>query len=98
MALPLTTLLKSVDDKVAEISSIHLRLHSRIKELEKENETLNQELDNSRRELAKALNDVEFLTLSHRLADSPDSIVSARRRIARLIRTIDNCISMLKEE
>jgi len=41
---------------------------------------------------------VEFLTMSYRLADSPDTIVSARRRIARLIRTIDSCISMLKEE
>lgn len=98
MALPLTTLLKSVDDKVAEISAIHFRLHSRIEELERENENLKQELDDTRSRLAKALNDVEFLTMSHRLADTPDSIVSARRRIARLIRTIDNCISMLKEE
>lgn len=98
MALPLTTLLKSVDDKVAEISAIHFRLHSRIEELEKENENLRQELDDARQKLAKALSDVEFLTMSHRLADSPDSIISARRRIARLIRTIDNCISMLREE
>ncbi|MDE6531988.1 MAG: hypothetical protein K2M27_00455 [Muribaculaceae bacterium] len=98
MALPLNTLLKSVDDKVTEISAIHFRLHARIEELEKENDYLRQELEETRRQLSKALNDVEFLTMSHRLADSPDSIISARRRIARLIRTIDNCISMLKEE
>lgn len=98
MALPLISLLTTVDDKVTEISNLHRQLHQRIKALEEEKEDLRRELDETRARLRKAELDVEFLTMSHRLADSPDSIISTRRHIARLIRNIDSCISMLKEE
>jgi regulator of replication initiation timing len=98
MALSLTALLQSVDDKVTQLSAVQTQLKARIAALEEENDNLRYELDNTRKELAAARTDAEFLTMSHRLADSPDTIISARRRIARLIRTIDNCISMLKEE
>lgn len=78
--------------------AIHRRQREQIVRLEKENEDLRTQLSETRAELDNTRKDVEFLTMSHRLADSPDSVISARRRIARLIRTIDNCISMLKEE
>lgn len=98
MAQPLITLLKSVDEKITELSTIQKQLYARIEELEEENAELRQELQDNKALLAKATTDIEFLTMSYRLAESPDSIISTRRRIARLIRTIDNCISMLKEE
>ena len=41
--------------------------------------------------------DAEFLAVSHKLADSPDTLVSARRHLARLTRHIDRCLEMLKE-
>lgn len=78
--------------------AIQRRQREQIVRLEKENEDLQTQLSETRAELDNTRKDVEFLTMSHRLADSPDSVISARRRIARLIRTIDNCISMLKEE
>ena len=78
--------------------AIQRRQREQIVSLEKENEDLRTQLSETRAELDNTRKDVEFLTMSHRLADSPDSVISARRRIARLIRTIDNCISMLKEE
>ncbi len=78
--------------------AIQRRQREQIVRLEKENEDLRTQLSETRAELDNTRKDVEFLTMSHRLADSPDSVISARRRIARLIRTIDNCISMLKEE
>ena len=98
MALPLNSLLRSVDSKVTELMAIQRRQREQIVRLEKENEDLRTQLSETRAELDNTRKDVEFLTMSHRLADSPDSVISARRRIARLIRTIDNCISMLKEE
>ncbi len=98
MAQPLITLLKSVNEKITELSTIQKPLYARIEELEEENAGLRQELQDNKALLAKATTDIEFLTMSYRLAESPDSIISTRRRIARLIRTIDNCISMLKEE
>ncbi len=78
--------------------AIQRRQREQIVRLEKENEDLRTQLSETRAELDNTRKDVEFLTMSHRLADSPDSVISARRRIARLIRTIDNSISMLKEE
>lgn len=98
MAQPLTSLLSQISDKITEIETNQKQLYARIKILEEENESLQDTIKELRQLLSQANTDKEFLTMSHRLADSPDSIVSTRRRIARLIRTIDNCISMLKEE
>ena len=98
MALPLTTILQSISEKANALGELNQTLYARIATLEEENSTLRQELEDCRKDLEVARRDVEFLTMSHRLASSPDSIISTRRHIARLIRTIDTCISMLKEE
>lgn len=98
MAQPLISILSQISDKITELEAIRQQQNSRIKFLEEENEDLKEKLKEQTQLLHQANIDKEFLTMSHRLADSPDSIISTRRRIARLIRTIDNCISMLKEE
>ncbi len=98
MAQPLITLLSQISDKITELETIQQQLYARIKVLEDENDDLKYQLKEKTALLNKVTIDNEFLTMSHRLAESPDSIISTRRRIARLIRTIDNCISMLKEE
>ena len=41
--------------------------------------------------------DCEYLEVSHKLADNPDTLVATRRRLAGLIRNIDRCLEMLKE-
>ena len=66
--------------------------------LRTEAETLRQELAETRSELAVARQEVDFLTVSHRLADDPDRLVSARRRLQRLIAKIDRCVALLKED
>lgn len=63
-----------------------------------EAEELRQQLDECRQELREAKMEVDFLTVSHRLADSPQHIISARRRLQRLIARIDRCVSLLKED
>ncbi len=98
MAQPLLSILADLNEKISRLAGVQEALKKRIIELEKENENLKAELKESRDMLDKANTDVEFLTMSHRLAENPDSIIATRRRIARLIRTIDNCISMIKEE
>lgn len=98
MAQPLISLLQTLDQKISVLIAIQQRLHARIDNLEEENRSLRQELEETRAKQRQTETDVQFLTMSHRLADSPDTIISTRRRIARLIRTIDKCISMLKEE
>ncbi len=63
-----------------------------------EAEELRQQLDECREQLREARMEVDFLTVSHRLADSPENIISARRRLQRLIAKIDRCVSLLKED
>lgn len=67
-------------------------------QLEKEVERLRRELDDCRRELTQSRMEVDFLTVSHRLADSPDHLISARRRLQRLIAKIDRCVALLKDD
>lgn len=98
MAQPLIPLLQTLDSKINDLSAVHQRLHARIDSLEEENRNLRIELEETRELLRQAQTDAQFLTMSHRLAASPDTIISTRRRIARLIRTVDKCISMIKEE
>ena len=59
---------------------------------------LEEQLTEERQNANRARLDADYLTVSHRLADSPDTIIATRRRISSLIRTIDRCISMLKDD
>lgn len=98
MDQPLVSILSDISGKLSELAARQDSMKAKIRSLEVENGNLKEELSDTRSQLQQALLDVEFLKMSHRLADSPDSLIATRRRIARLIRTIDNCISMLKEE
>lgn len=64
-----------------------------------------EEAADLRRELAVALGeiqrqklDIEFLTLSHKLADSPQALADARATVKRLIAEVDKAISLLNED
>ncbi len=98
MDQPLIPLLHTLDRKISKLADINQGLHARIESLEEENQNLRLELEEMKSRLKQAETDAQFLTMSHRLAQSPDTIISTRRHIARLIRNIDKCISMLKEE
>ncbi len=63
-----------------------------------EAEAMKQELEDCREQLRAAQLEVDFLTVSHRLADSPEKLISARRRLQGLIAKIDRCVSLLKED
>lgn len=98
MARTLPEILVSISDRVSA-------LENRLRAVEAENALLRTQLDDTRARLDEtrterdhALLDVEFLTVSHRLADSPEAIQSARTRISRMIRTLDKCITLLKDD
>ena len=73
-------------------------LQEKIQKLEEINRELTTRHQHDVEEIEKARKDIEFLSLSHRLADSPEALVSARKIIARLIRNVDSCIRMIKED
>lgn len=97
MAMPLLSVLNSLQERLDGLVAAHNELLNKIRELEEENLQLKAEIKEKDLALGKAETDIEYLTMSHKLAENPDTIIAARRKIAGLIRTIDNCISMLKE-
>ena len=97
MANPLLSILNELHGNIFRLSDHESQLHERIRELEKTKSDLEAELEDARSQLAAALSAVVFLKVSHRLADSPDTLADTRRHIARLIRNLDLCINMLKE-
>ena len=90
--------LESLTAKIEKLGAMHKQLQQRIGVLEDENQILRKELANERHELQKAKTDIEFLTVSHRLADNAESVITTRHLLGSLIRTIDNCIRMINEE
>ena len=94
-------LIRSVSDLVKKIDSLlslQKKLQDRVAALETQNRELMKQHTDDVSSLEKAKREIDFLTISHRLADSPEALVSARNEISKLIRTIDNCIRMIKED
>lgn len=97
MATPLPDILDTLRIQIEARRKEYARLKERNRLLEEENADLRRLAAEAQKEREKAMLDAEFLAVSHKLADSPDTLVSARRHLARLIRNIDRCLEMLKE-
>ena len=72
-----------------------------VKELKRTQEALadlERELSQTREELHKKTLDVEFLTVSHKLADTPQALADTRNVIRKMIVKIDKAMAMLKED
>lgn len=97
MATPLPDILDTLRLQIEARRKEYARLKERNRLLEEENADLRRLAAEAQKEREKAMLDAEFLAVSHKLADSPDTLVSARHHLARLIRNIDRCLEMLKE-
>lgn len=98
MARPLTQVIKEIRSNIEEIASQRDDALDANRKLTQEVESLRLQLDECRQELKTTRMEVDFLTVSHRLADSPENIISARRRLQRLIAKVDRCVSLLKDD
>lgn len=90
----MSALSKKIDKLIVE----HSRLRDVVENLKTENELLKARLETEQAALQAAYKDIEFLSLSHRLAATPEALAEARTKIARLIRTVDTCIRLIKED
>ena len=84
--------------KIDKLMEQHRINQNKINQLLEENLEMRQQHETDVQLLEKANKEIEFLSVSHRLADSPEALVSARNKVAKLIRTIDNCIRMINED
>lgn len=99
MAKPeLLSSISSLSGKIDDLMEQHKMLLDKISMLEKQNRELSLQHLKDTEELENAKKEIEFLSLSYRLASSPETIISARNNISRLIRTIDSCIRIIKED
>lgn len=97
MAESLITTLDRLNARIKDVTARNAALEARNHALEDQNADLRRKVEEALRERDRALLDAEYLTVSHRLAASPDTLVDTRRHIAKLIRNIDRCLEMLKE-
>ncbi len=94
----LTGIITDLRRKALSIAAERDQSKAELERLRTENIALKEQLAECRQELQASQMEVDFLTLSHRLADSPENILSARRRVQKLIAKIDRCVSLLKED
>lgn len=97
MAQSLLSILERLEARQEELRAEMESLRKRNRELEEENADLRRKEAEALEIRDKALLDAEYLSVSYRLAENPDTLVETRRIIAGLIRNIDRCIEMLKE-
>lgn len=98
MPRTLTGIIRELREKVSELAEERDSAVAESERLAEEVVRLRQQLADSSRDLDLARQEVDFLTVSHRLADSPENLVSARRRLQRLIAKIDRCVALLRED
>ena len=99
MARPdLITSLTRLSRQIDTLTENNKNLERKLEAIHEENESLKRQHETDILEKERLKKEIEFLSLSHRLADSPEAIVSARNKISTLIRTIDSCIRMINED
>lgn len=98
MARPLNQVITEIRSKIEKLATQRDEALETNRKLNEEMEQLRKQLEECREELKETRMEVDFMTVSYRLAESPEHIISARRRVQRLISKIDRCVSLLKDD
>lgn len=98
MERSLTTIIDSLSSKARHLVSQRESLKEENADLKEEIARLKGTIDEDMNRIASLEKEVEFLKLSHRLADSPEALIESRRIVAALIRKIDRCITLLNDD
>lgn len=98
MAREMPRILADLRQKMKELASQRDEAQQENARLKIRVGALEEQLSEARKDLDASQMEIDFLTVSHRLAEDPDHLISARRRLQRLISKIDRCVSLLKED
>ena len=90
--------LAAIQQKIRQLADSRDDEHRRRIALQNEVDALKAELNDCRSRLDLAMKDVEYLSLSHRLADNPQALAEARHTIGSLIRKVDAAIRLVKND
>lgn len=93
-----SALIAGIQQKIALLAAKRDEAESKCRELMRRIEGLESDIAEKEQALRQAHQEIEFLTLSHRLADSPAALAEARKTLARLIRKVDAAIALIKSD
>ncbi|MDE6271890.1 MAG: hypothetical protein K2M31_02655 [Muribaculaceae bacterium] len=93
-----SALIAGIQQKIARLAEKRDEAQAKCYALEARIEALEADLAERDSQLQQANLEIEFLTLSHRLADSPQALANARKTISRIIRKVDAAIALIKSD
>ncbi|MCM1489734.1 MAG: hypothetical protein NC095_02750 [Muribaculum sp.] len=97
MARQLTGIIHDLRRKMETLAKQRDAARKECADLAQRVDSLSQQLEDCQKKLKKFRMEVDFLTVAQRI-DSPDNLISARRRLQRLIAKIDRCVALLKDD
>lgn len=90
--------LAGLSEKIGRLVAQRNEALERLKKADDEITTLRRDLREAEERLRRSQLDVEFLSLSHKLADTPDALAEARKTVRRILAGVERAISLLKED
>ncbi|MDE5652929.1 MAG: hypothetical protein K2L83_04140 [Muribaculaceae bacterium] len=90
--------LAGIQNKIARLASERDDARKQCAELRSTIEQLKADIAERDEKLHYASLEIEFLSISHKLADTPQALADARKKIAGLIRRIDAAIALIKSD
>jgi len=97
MARQLTKIMADLRVKIDSLVSQRDMARRECASLIEKVEMLSRQLEESKEDLENTRREVDFLTMASRI-DTPDNLISARRRLQRMIAKIDRCVAILTED
>jgi len=96
MAASLSETLRVLQTRLNDIERKMQGQAELIADLEAENQLLVEENEELKEKLQASEADEEFLRISRLIAGTPDDIAMARVKLAKMIRTVNECIDILE--
>lgn len=84
--------------KIGRLAAQRDEALKRLRKAEEETADLRRELAAMREELHRKELDVEYLSLSHKLADTPQALAEARKTVRRMLAGVERALALLKED
>lgn len=98
METPITVELRNLTRKIEILAAQRDDVIGKLRNAEEEISDLRRELEETRAKLHESRLDVEYLTVSHRLADNPGALAEARNTMRKMMAEVDEAIALLKSD
>ena len=95
-SLELNDKLQLLLHKVESLGKRHAALQNENKELSRQIERQQLEIERMEKELAQLRIDNEFLRVAHSVPNNPEVVAQYKKQVTKMVRDIDRCIKQLK--